>query len=63
MGAEDMSEFLARRPGCYFWLGARNEPNGIAGRHHDPAFMIDEDALVLGVEFGARVIERVLAGG
>jgi amidohydrolase len=60
MGAEDMSVFLEERPGCYFWLGARNERKGIAGRHHDPAFMIDEDALELGVEFGIRVIEAAL---
>lgn len=60
MGAEDMSVFLEARPGCYFWLGARNEAKGIAGRHHDPAFVIDEDALPLGVEFGARIIEHFL---
>ncbi len=57
MGAEDMAEFLQEIPGCYFWLGARNEPKGIAGRHHDPGFVIDEDALPLGVEFGLRLIE------
>lgn len=61
MGAEDMSVFLRERPGCYFWLGARNEAKGIAGRHHDAGFAIDEDALGLGVEFGARVIEANLA--
>ena len=61
MGADDMSDFLAARPGCYFWLGARNEPKGIAGRHHDPGFVIDEAALPLGVEFGTRLIERSLA--
>ena len=60
MGAEDMSVFLEARPGCYFWLGARNEAREIAGRHHDAAFAIDEDALALGVEFGARVIEANL---
>ncbi|GAB4333509.1 MAG: amidohydrolase [Dehalococcoidia bacterium] len=60
MGADDMSVFLQERPGCYFWLGARNERKGIAGRHHDPGFMIDEDALPLGVEFGLRLIERSL---
>ncbi len=57
MGAEDMGVFLQERPGCYFWLGARNEAKGIAGRHHDPAFVIDEDALAVGVEFGLRLIE------
>ena len=60
MGAEDMSVFLEQRPGCYFWLGARNEAKGIAGRHHDPAFVIDEDALLVGVEFGLRLIEGQL---
>ena len=61
MGAEDMGVFLRERPGCYFWLGARNEAKGIAGRHHDAGFVIDEDALALGVEFGARLIEGSLA--
>ena len=60
MGAEDMADFLKARPGCYFWLGARNEAAGIAGRHHDPGFAIDEAALPLGVEFGLRVIEANL---
>ena len=62
MGADDMADFLAARPGCYFWLGARNEAKGIAGRHHDPGFVIDEAALPLGVEFGTRLIERSLTG-
>lgn len=56
MGAEDMADFLVARPGCFYWLGARNEAKGISGRHHDPGFMVDEDALPLGVEFGLRVI-------
>jgi len=60
MGAEDMGVFLRERPGCYFWLGARNEAKGIAGRHHDPGFIIDEDAMALGVEFGLRLIESSL---
>lgn len=60
MGADDMAVFLQHRPGCYFWLGARNEAKGIAGRHHDPAFVIDEDAIGLGIAFGVRVIERAL---
>lgn len=60
MGADDMAEFLRERPGCYFWLGARNELRGIAGRHHDPGFVIDEEALTLGVEFGLRLVEGSL---
>jgi amidohydrolase len=61
MGADDVAVFLRERPGCYFWLGARNEAKGIAGRHHDPGFVIDEDALPLGVELGLRLIEDALA--
>jgi amidohydrolase len=57
MGADDMAEYLARTPGCYFWLGARNEVREIAGRHHDSGFVIDEDAIPLGLEFGLRLIE------
>lgn len=60
MGGDDMAHFLRERPGCYFWLGGRNEPKGIAGRHHDPGFVIDEDALPLGVEFGLQLIEGSL---
>lgn len=63
MGAEDMGVFLQERRGCYFWLGARNEAKGIAGRHHDSGFVIDEAALALGVEFGLRLIEGQLAAG
>lgn len=62
MGADDMASYLDARPGCYFWIGARNELKGIAGRHHDPGFVIDEDVLPLGVEFGLRLIEGSLAG-
>jgi len=61
MGGEDMGVFLQQRPGCYFWLGARNEAKHIAGRHHDPGFVIDEEALPIGVEFGLRLIESRLA--
>ena len=61
MGADDMADFLQARPGVYFWFGARNEKKGIAGRHHDPGFVIDEDALPHAVEFGLRVIERTLS--
>jgi amidohydrolase len=60
MGADDMANFLQERPGCYFWLGGRNEAKGIAGRHHDPGFVFDEAVLPLGVEFGLRLIEGSL---
>ena len=50
MASEDMAEFLTRVPGCFFFVGARNEAKGIVYGHHHPRFDIDEDALPIGVE-------------
>ena len=61
MGADDVAEYLKRVPGCYFWLGTRNESRGITGEHHHPRYDLDEAALPLGVELLARVAERYLA--
>ncbi|HKP11214.1 MAG TPA: M20/M25/M40 family metallo-hydrolase, partial [Blastocatellia bacterium] len=61
MGGEDMSYFLERVPGCYFFLGTRNEARGLAHPHHSPRFDIDESALAAGVEIMTRVIKRYLA--
>jgi amidohydrolase len=61
MGAEDMSHFLQRVPGCYYNVGSKNPAKGKTHGHHSGRFDIDEDALVLGVEVGARVLEAYLA--
>ncbi|MFL6277825.1 MAG: M20 family metallopeptidase [Blastocatellia bacterium] len=61
MGGEDMSYFLERVPGCYFFLGTRNEARGLTHPHHSPRFDIDESALATGVEIMTRVIKRYLA--
>ncbi|HKQ06739.1 MAG TPA: amidohydrolase [Blastocatellia bacterium] len=61
MGGEDMSYFLERVPGCYFFLGTRNETRGLTYPHHSPRFDIDESALASGVEIMTRVIKRYLA--
>ncbi|MEX2581930.1 MAG: amidohydrolase [Gemmatimonadota bacterium] len=54
MAAEDFSEFSTRVPGCYFFLGVRNEQIGAVHPHHSPHFDICEEALPIGVE----VLER-----
>ena len=61
MGGEDMSYFLERVPGCFFFLGTRNEARGLTHPHHSPKFDIDESALAAGVEIMTRVIKRYLA--
>jgi amidohydrolase len=60
MGGEDMAYFLERVPGCYFFLGTRNEARGFVHPHHSPRFDIDESALPIGVDIMTRVISRYL---
>lgn len=51
--SDDMSEFLLRVPGCYFFVGGAR-PDGTSGPHHSPTFAIDEGCL--------PVAARVLSG-
>lgn len=60
MGGEDMAYFLERVPGCYFFLGTRNEARGLIHPHHSPRFDIDESALGMGVQIMTRVVRRYL---
>ena len=46
LGGEDMSVFLDRVPGCFFFVGS--SPAGPHRPHHSPDFDIDERALALG---------------
>ena len=46
LGGEDMSVFLDRVPGCFFFVGSA--PAGGHHPHHSPDFDIDERALALG---------------
>jgi len=62
MGGEDMSYFLNRVPGCFFFVGCGNPSRGITHPHHSPFFDIDEDALPLGVEVMLRAVDAALAG-
>lgn len=50
MGSEDFSAFLHEVPGTYFFVGARNEAEGIVYPHHHPKFNIDERALKDGIK-------------
>ena len=60
MGGEDMSFFLAEVPGCYFFVGSRNEEKGFVYPHHSPKFDIDEDAMPIGLEIMTRVVRDYL---
>ncbi|MDJ0521517.1 MAG: amidohydrolase [Planctomycetota bacterium] len=60
MGGEDFADILARVPGCYFFVGSRNEEKGLVHPHHSPHFDIDEDALPIGARMLAGVAHRFL---
>lgn len=49
MGGEDFSAYQQKVPGCFIFIGARNEELSIDQPHHHPKFTIDEKALPLGV--------------
>lgn len=54
MAGEDFSEFAARVPGAFYFLGAGNPAKKAHFPHHHPKFNIDEDVLSVGVEMHVR---------
>jgi amidohydrolase len=54
LGGEDMSVFLNRVPGCFFFVGCARD--GGLRPHHSPRFDMDERALMV----GTTVMEAVL---
>ncbi len=45
MGSEDMAFFLNEIPGCYIFVGSKNDLKGLNYGHHHPKFDFDESAL------------------
>jgi amidohydrolase len=62
MTAEDMSEFLNRVPGCFFFIGSANTEKGLNAAHHNPHFDIDEEVLPLGVAVLSEAAVHYLNG-
>jgi amidohydrolase len=58
MGGEDISFFLEKVPGCYFFLGSANPDRSLAYPHHHPRFDFDETVLATGVEILVRCVEK-----
>jgi amidohydrolase len=48
MASEDMSYYLKKIPGTFFYLGSNNQQKGIVYPHHHPKFNVDEDTLWIG---------------
>jgi amidohydrolase len=62
MGAEDFSYFLERVPGCFFFVGSKNDERGLVWGHHHPRFDIDEASLGIGIETMVTTTLRYLDG-
>jgi N-acetylcysteine deacetylase len=60
MGGEDFSYYQQEVPGCYVWLGSRNEEKGIIYDLHHPKFMVDEEAIKVGVKWMVQAAFQLL---
>lgn len=60
MGAEDMSYYLEKVPGCFVFLGSAPAGTNPAPPHHSNLFDFDEDALVPGAELLTRMTLSLL---
>jgi amidohydrolase len=54
LAGEDFSEFAARVPGAFYFLGTGNSSKQTDFPHHHPRFNIDEDVLTVGIEMHVR---------
>jgi len=54
LAGEDFSEFAARAPSAFYFLGAGNPSKETCFPHHHLRFNIDEDVLSVGVEMHVR---------
>ncbi len=59
--SDDVSEFLAIVPGCYFFVGAAR-PDGTSGAHHSPSFALDDGCLPVAARTLAGAAVRLAAG-
>jgi len=51
MGGDDFALYQKVVPGCYAWLGSGNKEKGIEYSWHHPKFMVDEDAIKIGIQW------------
>ena len=63
MGAEDFSLVLEQIPGCYFFVGGRNEAIDAVYPHHHAKFNIDEGALEIAVQAMVAAVKECLNAG
>lgn len=62
MGGEDFSAYQQQVPGAFFFIGARNEEQGIVHPHHHERFDLDERALDYGTRIFVAAAQEYLGG-
>lgn len=67
LAGEDFASFLEISPGCFFFVGAAGSVVGDAAPHHNPHFVLDEEAFDLGVrlleDVAREALKRAIAAG
>ncbi len=62
LGGDDFAWYLQHLPGCYVFVGERQQGRSPYG-WHDPAYDLDERALPLGAAALAATVHRIAEGG
>ncbi|KAI4350754.1 hypothetical protein L6164_005175 [Bauhinia variegata] len=60
MGGEDFSFFAEVIPGCFFFLGMKNDSQGQSPTGHSPNYRVNEDVLPYGAALHASLATRYL---
>ncbi|MEM7226985.1 MAG: M20 aminoacylase family protein [Pseudomonadota bacterium] len=60
MGSEDFAYMLQAKPGCYIFLGNGNESGPSSCTLHNPYYDFNDEILVVGASYWARLVESVL---
>ncbi len=60
MPGDDFGYYAQICPGFFLQLGAANKAKGITAPHHNPNYLMDEDALGLGLRYFCLLLERRL---
>lgn len=60
MGGEDFSLYQEHVPGCFFWVGTKDEDKQVTKQWHDPAFLVDDQLLPNSVEAVSYILIKSL---
>lgn len=59
-GSEDFSSYQQHVPGCFIFVGSKNPDIGAVWNVHNPHFLLDEEAMKVGVKTHLSLISQLL---